>query len=130
MLDYLAETQKSSLAHIDRLLPYRTSGTLEIDEASRRSLEITRTIREGRREGSLLWVLDRTVTAMGSRLLAQWVANPLTDVAAIHARLDAVEAVGRRPVAVRPTCTNRFGACTTWSGCWPASPRAGPARAI
>ena len=53
ILDYLDETQKSSLEHIDRLMPYRTSGTLEIDEASRRSLEITRTIREGRREGSL-----------------------------------------------------------------------------
>ena len=73
------------------------SGTLEIDEASRRSLEITRTIRDGRREGSLLWVLDRTVTAMGSRLLADWVANPLTDVAAIHARLDAVEELVGHP---------------------------------
>ncbi len=91
ILDYLAETQKSSLAHIDRLLPYRASGTLEIDEASRRSLEITRTIRDARRDGSLLWVLDRTVTTMGSRLLAEWVANPLTDAASIRARLDAVE---------------------------------------
>ena len=71
IFDYLAETQKSSLEHIDRLIPYRTSGTLEIDEASRRSLEISRTIREGRREGSLLSVLDRTVTAMGSRLLGR-----------------------------------------------------------
>lgn len=95
ILDYLTETQKSSLDHLDRLLPYRSSGTLEIDEASRRSLEITRTIRDGRREGSLLWVLDRTVTAMGSRLLSEWVANPLTDAAAIGARLDAVaELVG------------------------------------
>lgn len=91
ILDYLTETQKSSLDHIDRLTPYRSSGTLEIDEASRRSLEITRTIRDARRDGSLLWVLDRTVTAMGSRLLAEWVANPLTDAPAIHARLDAVE---------------------------------------
>lgn len=90
VLDYLAETQKSSLAHIDRLLPYRASGTLEIDEASRRSLEIARTIRDGRREGSLLWVLDRAVTAMGSRLLAEWVAAPLCEVAPIDARLDAV----------------------------------------
>ncbi len=96
ILDYLAETQKSSLGHIDRLVPYRAAGTLEIDESSRRSLEITRTIRDGRREGSLLWVLDRTQTAMGSRLLAEWVANPLTDVAAIGARLDAVaELVGQ-----------------------------------
>jgi len=96
ILDYLAETQKSSLGHIDRLVPYRAAGTLEIDESSRRSLEITRTIRDGRREGSLLWVLDRTQTAMGSRLLGEWVANPLTEVAAIRARLDAVaELVGQ-----------------------------------
>ena len=91
ILDYLTETQKSSLEHIDRLAPYRTTGTLEIDEASRRSLEITRTIRDGRREGALLWVLDRTVTAMGSRLLADWLSNPLTDAAGIRARLDAVQ---------------------------------------
>jgi DNA mismatch repair protein MutS len=97
VLDYLTETQKSSLDHIDCLVPYRTSGTLEIDESSRRSLEITRTLRDGRREGSLLWVLDRTVTAMGSRLLADWVGNPLTDVAAITVRLDAVgELVGEQ----------------------------------
>jgi len=91
ILDYLSETQKSSLDHIDGLIPYRTSGTLEIDEASRRSLEITRTIRDGRREGSLLAVLDRSATAMGSRMLSDWVANPLTDIAPIRARHDAVE---------------------------------------
>jgi DNA mismatch repair protein MutS len=91
VLDYLTETQKSSLDHIEALIPYRTAGTLEIDEASRRSLEITRTIRDGRREGSLLAVLDRTVTAMGSRLLAHWLANPLTDATAIRARHEAVE---------------------------------------
>ncbi len=102
VLDYLTETQKSSLEHIDRLLPYRSLGTLEIDESSRRSLEITRTIRDGRREGSLLWVLDRTVTAMGSRMLAEWVANPLTDLAAIRARLDAVEEL----VANQPLCAD------------------------
>ncbi|MFH1923404.1 MAG: DNA mismatch repair protein MutS [Planctomycetota bacterium] len=90
ILDYLAETQKGSLDHIERLVPYRTGDTLEIDEASRRSLEITRTNREGRREGSLLAVVDRCVTAMGSRLLADWLANPLTAVAAIDERLEAV----------------------------------------
>ncbi len=90
ILDYLAETQKTSLDHIDRLIPYRASGTLEIDQSSRRSLEITRTIRDGRREGSLLAVLDRTATAMGSRMMADWVANPLTDAAAIRARHEAV----------------------------------------
>lgn len=90
VLDYLNETQKTSLEHIDRLVPYRSGSSLEIDESSRRSLEITRTIREGRREGSLLAILDRTVTAMGSRLLADWVANPLTDVDAIRLRLEGV----------------------------------------
>ena len=90
ILDYLGETQKSSLDHIDQLIPYRSSGTLEIDEASRRSLEISKTIRDGRREGSLLSVIDRCVTAMGSRLLADWIANPLTDREKIECRLDAV----------------------------------------
>jgi DNA mismatch repair protein MutS len=91
ILDYLRETQKSSLDHIDRLVPYRSGSLLEIDEATRRSLEITRTIRTGNREGSLLAVIDKTVTPMGSRLLADWVANPLTSVADISARHDAVE---------------------------------------
>ena len=72
------------------MLPYRTGTTLEIDESTRRSLEICRTLRDGRREGSLLAVLDRTVTAMGARLLADWLANPLADLAAIDERLDAV----------------------------------------
>src|SRR6185295_2095807 len=59
-------------------------------EATRRSLEITKTLRDGRREGSLLAAMDRTTTPMGSRLLADWLANPLTDRAGINLRLDAV----------------------------------------
>jgi DNA mismatch repair protein MutS len=90
VLDYLRETQKSSLDHIDRLTPYRVGELLEIDEATRRSLEITRTIRTGSREGSLLSVIDRTATPMGSRLLADWVANPLTNIEAIDQRLAGV----------------------------------------
>jgi DNA mismatch repair protein MutS len=91
ILDYLRETQRTSLDHLDRLVPYRSAELLEIDEATRRSLEITRTLRGGSREGSLLAVIDRTATPMGSRLLADWISNPLTDIAAIDARLDAVE---------------------------------------
>jgi DNA mismatch repair protein MutS len=91
VIDYLVETQKSSLDHIDRLLPYHAGGQLEIDQATRRSLEITRTMRDGGRDGALLGVIDRTSTAMGARLLAEWLANPLTDIAAINGRLDAVE---------------------------------------
>jgi DNA mismatch repair protein MutS len=91
IMDYLSETQRSSLDHIDRLLPYRSGESLEIDESTRRSLELTRTIRDGRRDGSLLAVLDRTVTSMGARLLGFWMANPLTDRTEINSRLDAVE---------------------------------------
>ena len=91
IFDYLRETQKSSLDHIDRLIPYRVGNQLEIDEASRRSLELTRTIRDGYRDGSLLSVLDRTVTPMGSRLLAEWLGSPLTNIDEINARLDAVD---------------------------------------
>ena len=91
VLDYLKETQKVSLAHIDSLSHYRLGETLEIDESSRRSLEITRTLRDGKREGSLLAVLDCAVTSMGSRLLSDWVANPLTDIDRIGLRQDVVE---------------------------------------
>ena len=90
VLDYLAETQRSSLAHVDRLVPSRRGSRVEIDEATRRSLELCRTTRDGRREGSLLGVMDRTITSMGARLLGQWLAAPLTEPAPIDARLDAV----------------------------------------
>ncbi|MCA9231375.1 MAG: DNA mismatch repair protein MutS [Planctomycetales bacterium] len=91
VLDYLQETQKTSLAHIDRLLPYQVGRRLEIDEATRRSLEITQTLRDRERTGSLLGVIDRTVTSMGARMLQDWLASPLTDVNSINARLDSVE---------------------------------------
>jgi len=90
VLDYLTETQKTSLTHIDRLLPHRVGSRLEIDEATRRSLELTQTLRDGRRDGSLLGVIDRTVTSTGARLLGDWLANPLTNATTINARLDAV----------------------------------------
>ena len=64
LVAYLRETQKSSLGHIIRLTPYRKVDTLGLDEMTRRSLELTRTLREGKREGSLLQVIDRTVTPM------------------------------------------------------------------
>ena len=91
LLEYVQEMQKSSLAHISRIEPYRRGTTLIIDEATRASLELTRTIREGKRENSLLSVLDETVSPMGARLLSEWLSNPLTNIAAITCRLDAVE---------------------------------------
>ncbi|MFM7070821.1 MAG: DNA mismatch repair protein MutS, partial [Planctomycetota bacterium] len=89
-LEYLKETQRVSLDHLDRLIPYKAGQTLEIDEASRRSLEISRTMRDGKRDGSLLAVMDRSTTPMGSRLLADWLAAPLTNRERIDARLDVV----------------------------------------
>ncbi|MDR1491291.1 MAG: DNA mismatch repair protein MutS [Planctomycetaceae bacterium] len=101
VLDYLCETQKHSLEHLDTIVPYRKGAQLEIDVASRRSLEITRTIREGRRDGSLLAALDQCVTAMGSRLLGDWVAAPLTDISQINVRLEAVGELQQNESAIQ-----------------------------
>ncbi|MGQ9504549.1 MAG: DNA mismatch repair protein MutS [Thermogutta sp.] len=90
ILDYLNETQRTSLSHIERLFRYQVGTFMEIDESTWKSLEITRTLRDGSREGSLLWVIDRTITGMGGRLLVDWLANPLTDRKAILQRQDAV----------------------------------------
>lgn len=90
LLEYVQETQKASLAHIAKIEPHRRGSALLIDDATRRSLELTHTLRENQRDGSLLEVMDETVTPMGARLLAEWLSNPLTDPAAIERRLDAV----------------------------------------
>ena len=90
LVAYLRETQKSSLGHLIRLTPHRLGSVLALDEMTRRSLELTRTLREGKRDGSLLQVIDRTATPMGSRLLAEWLTSPLTDLDAINARHSAV----------------------------------------
>jgi DNA mismatch repair protein MutS len=87
---YLRETLKASLAHLSRLRPYRRSNFLFLDEVTRRSLELTRTLRDGARAGSLLAVLDQTVTTMGARLLQEWLVAPLASRQPIEARLDAV----------------------------------------
>jgi len=91
LLEYVQETQKSTLNHITRLEPFNRGSNLLIDEATRRSLELVRTLRDDRREGSLLAVIDETVTPMGARLLADWLSNPLTDKGAIERRFDAVQ---------------------------------------
>lgn len=91
LIQYVQETLKASLGHLHRLKPYRHDRYLFLDEVTRRSLELTRTLREHDREGSLLSVIDRTITSMGSRCLQEWIAAPLADLNAIEARLDAVE---------------------------------------
>ncbi len=91
LVSYLRETQKSALGHISRIAPYRKGRAMGLDEMTRRSLELTRTLRDSRREGSLLHVIDRTCTAMGARLLGQWLTSPLTDLSEIRERHAAVE---------------------------------------
>ncbi len=95
LLEYICETQKSALGHITRLETWRKNRFVTIDEATRRSLELTNTMRDGRREQSLLGVIDETKTPMGARLLGDWLSSPLTDLEQINQRLDAVEELVR-----------------------------------
>jgi DNA mismatch repair protein MutS len=91
LLDYILETQKSDIGHIEKLSPIDLDLILQIDDSSRRNLELTQTIIGSKREGSLLSVLDHTCTPMGARMLKQEILFPLQDVARINARLDAVQ---------------------------------------
>ncbi len=91
LLGYIQETQKTALSHIKRLRRLDNTSSLIIDDSSRRNLELTETIIGGKREGSLLAVLDRTCTPMGARLLKQRLLFPLQDPQKIRERLDSVE---------------------------------------
>ncbi|MDR7535256.1 MAG: DNA mismatch repair protein MutS [Armatimonadota bacterium] len=92
LLAYLHETQLSALAHLRRLRVYSIDACLQLDETTRRNLELVRNARDSGRGGTILEVLDDTVTAMGSRLLRDWLLRPLVDVTAIRARQRAVAA--------------------------------------
>lgn len=91
-LHYLSETQKGRLPHVRRLRRYRADDHVALDAATKRTLELVAPMHGGARDGSLVAVLDATLTPMGGRLLRQWLVRPLRDVARITARLDAVEA--------------------------------------
>ena len=93
LLCYLYETQKTDLSHINDLEYYEEGRFMELDLNTRRNLELTATMRAKEKRGSLLWVLDRTKTAMGGRLLRSWLERPLLSVTAINRRLGAVEAL-------------------------------------
>ncbi len=95
IVQYLEETQKTTLAQLTGLATYSTEAFMTLDAATRRNLELTQTIRSGSVKGALLGVLDDTVTAMGGRLLRQWLNQPLLDTNQIDWRLDAVEALYR-----------------------------------
>ncbi len=91
LLQYLYETQKTSLEHFTHLYPYLTNKYMLLDSATRRNLELIETLREKQKKGALLGVLDRTKTAMGGRLLRKYIEQPLIDKEEIEQRLDTVE---------------------------------------
>ena len=90
LLQYLLETQKNSLSNLTHITPYAAGKYMMLDSSTRRNLELCETLREKQKRGSLLWVLDKTKTAMGARTLRKYVEQPLIDKKEIEKRLDAV----------------------------------------
>ena len=90
LLQYLLETQKNSLSNLTHITPYAAGRYMMLDSSTRRNLELCETLREKQKRGSLLWVLDKTKTAMGARTLRKYVEQPLIDKKEIEKRLDAV----------------------------------------
>ena len=99
LLQYLYETQKTSLDHFTRIYPYLTSRFMLLDSSTRRNLELTETLREKQKRGSLLWVLDKTKTAMGARMLRSYLEQPLIDKSEMELRLDVIEELNKDSVS-------------------------------
>lgn len=99
LLQYLLDTQKNELVHINHIQSYLTSKYMLLDSSTRRNLELCETLREKQKRGSLLWVLDKTKTAMGARTLRSYIEQPLLDKESMEARLDAVEELTRDSVS-------------------------------
>ncbi len=107
VLAYLLATQKNSLLHLRKIITYEIGAFMALDNATRRNLELTRTMRSGEVQGSLLWVLDQTITSMGGRTLRAWVDQPLTSLHAIVARQNAVAELTMQ-MAARETFQESF----------------------
>lgn len=103
VLDYAGQTQKTQLPHVTTLKKQPAEDYMYIDPSTRRNLELVRTIKDGSFEGSLLWVLDRTKTPMGARLLRSWLLLPLTKTETINTRLDAVEELSKSTMVRQQT---------------------------
>ena len=99
LLSYLHETQKTDLSHVDDLEYYRRGQFMELDLTARRNLELTETLRSKEKKGSLLWVLDKTKTAMGGRMMRSWLDRPLLSVTEIDRRNAAVAALAENTMA-------------------------------
>lgn len=96
LFQYLHETQKTALSHMTSIHVYSSDKFMLIDSSSRRNLELVETLREKQKRGSLLWVLDKTNTAMGARMLRSFVEQPLIDQGEINARLEAIEGLNQK----------------------------------
>ena len=93
LMQYLTETQKNSLSQLTKITPYVTGKYMVIDTSTRRNLELTETLREKNKRGSLLWILDKTKTAMGARLLRTYIEQPLIEKSEILKRQGAIQAL-------------------------------------
>lgn len=91
LVEYIEQTQKTTLDHINKIVVYQLSRYMALDINARRNLEITEKLRDKSKKGTLLWVLDKTSTSMGGRALRRWLNDPLVDVLEINRRLDAVK---------------------------------------
>ncbi len=91
LVEYLEQTQMTSLEHINKITMYSISRYMSLDISARRNLEITERMRDKSKKGTLLWVLDKTSTSMGGRLLRRWLNDPLIDITEINRRLDSVK---------------------------------------
>lgn len=91
LFNYIKETQKIELKHINKINVYNASNYMTLDNIARKNLELTETLRDKNKKGSLLWVLDKTSTSMGGRNLRRWIEKPLMDIGDIRKRLQAVK---------------------------------------
>ena len=99
LLQYLYDTQKTDLEHFTHIYPYLTSKYMLLDSSTRRNLELTETLREKQKKGSLLWVLDKTKTAMGARLLRNYIEQPLIEKDEMEKRLDAIQELNQDSIS-------------------------------
>ena len=99
LMQYLVETQKRDLSHISHLTIYASGKYMLLDSSTRRNLELCETLRDKQKRGSLLWVLDKTKTAMGARTLRKYIEQPLIDKSAIEKRLDAVDELVKKAIS-------------------------------
>ena len=91
LIKYIEDTQKTKLEHINKITIYTITKYMSLDINARRNLELTEKMRDKSKKGTLLWVLDKTATSMGGRLLRRWISDPLIDVKEINNRLEAVK---------------------------------------